>query len=259
MIRNQDVLIFLLLLFTVFVNLCLFIVCLKNKAIRKYLVVSVVISFIFNLFIISNNYSRIRYWVDKYRIENNETQTSSSNKYCSCTSKSLHFQRDSYSAKHRPMAKKVTDDRFIENKAKLKEYLQENQLVPISDRKGYHIQRLGHSSKHLTPLAKQRLEELGSLFRKNLKGTPDANSYFLVSSVTRTEAQQCKIRKAYPGSATLQKSTHSYGVSVDISRVMFKESCKNSLKALEKSINQMQGEGKLLICPEKGCIHLTFV
>ena len=259
MIRNQDILIFVLVLFIVFVNLSLFVVCLKNKAIRKYLVGSVVISFIVGLFIVSNNYSRIKYWIDKYRIENNELQTSSSNKSCSCTSKSLHFQKDSYSSKHRPMAKKVTGDRFIEDKAKLKEYLQENQLVPISDCKGYHIQRLGHSSKHLTPLAKQRLEELGSLFRKNLKGTLDAKSYFLVSSVTRTEAQQCKIRKAYPGSATLKKSTHSYGVSVDISRVMYKKSCRKSLKALEKAIDEMQGEGKLLICPEKGCIHLTFV
>ena len=259
MIRNQDILIFVLVLLIVFVNLSLFIVCLKNKAIRKYLVGSVMISLIIGLFIVSYNYSRIRYWVDKYRIENNKTQISNSNKSCSCTSKSLHFQRDSYSARHRPMAKKVTGDRFIDDKAKLKEYLDENQLVPISDGKGYHIQRLGHSSKHLTPLAKQRLEELGSLFRKNLKGTSDAKSYFLISSVTRTEAQQCKIRKAYPGSATRQKSTHSYGVSVDISRVMYKKSCKNSLKALEKAIDQMQGEGKLLICPEKGCIHLTFV
>ena len=259
MIRNQDILIFVLALFIVFVNLGLFVIFLKNKATRKYFVGSVIISLIVGLFIVSNNYSRIRYWVDKYRIENNEAQISNSNKSCSCTSKSLHFQRDSYSGKHRPMAKKVTGDRFIEDKAKLREYLEENQLVPISDYKGYHIQSLGHSSKHLTPLAKQRLEELGSLFRKNLKGTPDAKSYFLISSVTRTEAQQCKIRKAYPGSATRQKSTHSYGVSVDISRVMYKKSCKNSLKALEKAMDQMQGEGKLLICPEKGCIHLTFV
>ena len=259
MIRPPDILIFVLVLFIVFVNLVLFVLCLKNKAIRKYLVGSVVISLIVGFFIVSNNYSRIRYWVDKYRIENNETQTLSSNKSCSCTSKSLHFQRDSYSDKHRPLAKKASGGRFIEDKAKLKEYLDEHQLVPISDHKGYHIERLGHSSKHLTPLAKQRLEELGSLFRKNLKGTPDAKSYFLISSVTRTEAQQCKIRKVYPGSATLQKSTHSYGVSVDISRVMYKRSCKNSLKALEKAIGQMQGEGKLLICPEKGCIHLTFV
>ena len=259
MIRNQDILIFVLVLFIVFVNLGLFVICLKNKAIRKYFIGSAIISLIVGLFIVSNNYSRIRYWVDKYRIENNEAQTSSSNKSCSCTSKSLHFQKDSYSGKHRPMAKKVTGGRFIEDKAKLRAYLEEKQLVTISDHKGYHIQSLGHSSKHLTPLAKQRLEELGSLFRKNLKGTPDAKSYFLISSVTRTEAQQCKIRKAYPGSATLQKSTHSYGVSVDISRVMYKKSCRKSLKALEKAIDEMQGEGKLLICPEKGCIHLTFV
>ena len=259
MIRNQDILILALVLLIFFVNLGLFVVCLKNKAIRKYFIGSIIISLIVGLFIVCNNFSRITYWIDKYRIENNATQTSSSNKSCSCTNKTLHFQRDSYSGKHRPIAKKVTGGRFIEDKAKLQEYLEEKQLVTISDRKGYHIQSLGHSSKHLTPSAKQRLEELGSLFRENLKGTPDAKSYFLISSVTRTEAQQCKIRKAYPSSATRQKSTHSYGVSVDISKVMYKKSCKNSLKALEKAIDQMQGEDKLLICPEKTCIHLTFI
>ncbi len=46
-------------------------------------------------------------------------------------------------------------------------------------------------------------------------------------------------------------------ISVDIGRI-YKSSCKEALKALERAIDQMQG-GKLLICPEKGCIHLTFI
>ena len=258
MIRNQDILIFVLALFIVFVNLGLFVICLKNKAIRKYFVGSVIISLIVGLFIVSNNYSRIRYWIDRCRIENNEAQTSSSNKSCSCTSKSLHFQRDSYSGKHRPMAKKVTGDSFIEDKKTLNQLLKEDYLTKISDSDGYHIQGLTNSSKHLTPLAKQRLIELGTLFRENLKDTPDAKSYFIVSSGTRTEVQQQELRKINDNT-TKGKSTHSYGVSVDISRVVYKRSCKSSLKALEKAIDQMQGEGKLLICPEKGCIHLTFV
>ena len=168
-ITNQDILIFVLALFIVFVNLGLFVICLKNKAVRKYFIGSIIISLIVGLFIVSNNYSRIRYWIDRCRIENNEAQTSSSNKSCSCTSKSLHFQRDSYSGKHRPMAKKVTGDRFIEDKKTLNQLLKEDYLTKISDSDGYHIQGLTNSSKHLTPLAKQRLIELGTLFRENLK------------------------------------------------------------------------------------------
>ena len=55
MIRPQDILIFVLALFIVFVNLGLFVICLKNKAIRKYFVGSVIRSLIVGLFIVSNN------------------------------------------------------------------------------------------------------------------------------------------------------------------------------------------------------------
>ena len=112
---------------------------------------------------------------------------------------------------------------------------------------------------HLTPLALKRLNELGRLFRKNLEDSKDANSYFVISSVTRTEKQQKQIVHAYPNSATRNKSTHSYGVSFDISKMMYKSSCNYSLKALEKALTEMQSQGKLLICPEKGCIHITIV
>ncbi len=156
------------------------------------------------------------------------------------------------------MAKNTTKNRFIEDKKTLNQLLKEDYLTKISDSDGYHIQGLTNSSKHLTPLAKQRLIELGTIFRENLKNTPDAKSYFIVSSGTRTEVQQQELRKINDNT-TKGKSTHSYGVSVDISRVVYKRSCKNSLKALEKAIDQMQGEGKLLICPETGCIHLTFI
>ena len=259
MIRNQDILILLLVLLIIVINLGLLILSLNRKALRKYLLASIIISTLIGLSILSNNYSRIRYWVDKCRIENNEDQKPIPNPSCRCTSTSLHFQRDSYANKHRPMAQKTTKNRYIENKKTLKELLKENHLVKISDGDGYHIQGLKNSSKHMTPIAKQRLLELGYLFRENLKDTPDAKSYFIVSSVTRTEGQQCVIRKVYPGSATQKKSTHSYGVSVDINRVIYKSSCKQTLNALERAIDQMQGEGKLLICPETACIHLTFI
>ena len=259
MIRDRDILILLLILIIVAINIGLLIVSVKHKAYRKYLLTSIIISALIGLSILTNNYNRIRYWVDSYRIEYGEVQKPIPNPSCRCTSTSLHFQRDSYAQKHRSMAQKTTKNRFVEDKKTLKDLLTEKHLVKISDGDGYHIQGLKNSSKHLTPIAKQRLIELGTRFRENLKGTPDAKSYFIVSSVTRTEGQQCVIRKVYPGNATQQKSTHSYGVSVDISRVIYKSSCKEALKALERAIDQMQGESKLLICPEKGCIHLTFI
>ncbi|MDA9987340.1 hypothetical protein N9E11_04875, partial [Crocinitomicaceae bacterium] len=142
MIRNHDILILLLVLIIVVLNLGLLTLSLKRKVYRKYLLTSIIISALIGLLILSNNYSRIRYWVDRFRIEKSEGQKPIPNPNCSCTSKSLHFQRDSYAKKHRPMAQKTTKNRFIEDKKTLKDLLKEKHLVKISDGDGYHIQGL---------------------------------------------------------------------------------------------------------------------
>ncbi len=106
MIRDRDILILLLVLIIVAINLGLLIVSLKRKAYRKYLLASIIVSALIGLLILSNNYSRIKYWMDRCRIEYGEIQKPIPNPSCRCTSTSLHFQRDSYAKKHRPMAKK---------------------------------------------------------------------------------------------------------------------------------------------------------
>jgi hypothetical protein len=91
-----------------------------------------------------------------------------------------------------------------------------------------------------------------------LKNTNENNSYFEISSVLRTEQQQIEIRKKYPNAATLNNSTHSYGVSFDIAYVKG-NSCNLLNNTLNTILNQMQAENKILICPEKGCIHITVI
>ena len=77
--------------------------------------------------------------------------------------------------------------------------------------------------------------------------------------MTRTEAQQEVIRKRHPGQATQGKLIHSFGVSFDISEIKTNGACKPGYDALYAALEQMQSEGKLLLCPESNCMYVTFL
>lgn len=115
-----------------------------------------------------------------------------------------------------------------------------------------------NSSKNLTPKAYEILIEMGRRFQEKLKDTKNENDYFEITSVLRTEEQQKIIRLKYPNAATQGNSTHSYGVSFDIAYIESKK-CKLSIKALEEVLSEMQHEEKILLCPEKKCIHITIL
>lgn len=243
-----------------FLNVWVFIRWMKRKVKRKGFLWFFAISSLLYLCLLYSNRKSIEFFLDTRRIQKEAAKMPKApNRYCTCNWSSLSLKKDDYATKHRPFAQKITDNRYVKNVNTRNQYLGKNQLVKITDNDGYWVEPLTHSTMHLTPLAKKRLDELGRVFRENVKGTEDAKSYFVISSVTRTEKQQKEIVKAYPNAATKGKSTHSYGVSIDINKMMYKSSCKRSLKALERALSKMQKQGKLLICPEKGCIHITFV
>jgi hypothetical protein len=131
-------------------------------------------------------------------------------------------------------------------------------LIEIENNKGYKIRSLNNSSCHLTIDSYETLKEMGVRFQNLLKNTNEKNSYFELSSVLRSEKQQEEIRKKYPKAATFNNSTHSYGVSFDIAYVKG-SSCRITNKALNTVLKEMQKEKKILICPEKGCIHITVI
>lgn len=60
-------------------------------------------------------------------------------------------------------------------------------------------------------------------------------------------------------SATKGLSTHSFGVSFDISSIQSSGYCEEALVALSKALTKMQEKKQLLICPENGCYHITVV
>jgi hypothetical protein len=177
---------------------------------------------------------------------------------CSCNWNSLNLKRDDYKTKHLPGAIKSSDNLFIKNKKILNKQINRGKLIEIENNKGYKIRNLNDSSSHLTIDAYETLKEMGVRFHNLLKNTNEKNSYFELSSVLRTEKQQEEIRKKFPKSATFNNSTHSYGVSFDIAYVKG-SSCNKANKALNSVLKEMQEEEKILICPEKGCIHITVI
>lgn len=171
----------------------------------------------------------------------------------------IQLKRDGYMEYHRPLAIKVTKNGFLKTHRDLLSKIKQGRIVDVEEGDGYFLMTGPNSSAHLTPLAKKRLIELGHLFRAHISNNENKKDYFIISSLTRTEAQQKIIRQLYPKQAAKGTSTHSYGVSFDISEMKSFGDSRVSLKALESALKQMQSDKKILLCPESTCIHVTVV
>jgi hypothetical protein len=174
------------------------------------------------------------------------------------TWKTLSLLRDDYELMHKPIARKISKGMFIIDEQIRKKCIKLGKLIPIVPLEGFEIAKLDYSSAHLTPLAKMRLKELSQRFRKILRENNDTISYFVVSSLTRSQDQQNKICIRYPKACTKDHSTHSYGMAFDISflRSDYKH-LRKALKTFETVLSTMQNENKILLWPESGCIHVT--
>ena len=157
------------------------------------------------------------------------------------------------------MAIKVSKNGFIDDANELSDLVSQNKLVEANDSDGYLVLNAAQGEKYLIPMAEKRLVELGRLFRSYCIQMGSPNDYFVISSMTRTEDQQKIIRKLHKKTATKGKSTHSFGVSFDISEVISYQNCTVSKNALTSALEKMQKEGKILLCPESECIHVTVV
>ena len=247
---------FYFIFFTSFIGIT-YIVYLKLKAknnflSRVFLVFSILLGLTF--------YSEKRSLYNNVKLYFKEIKTITKSGNCETTIYSLDVHKDDYQTLHRPLAIKTTNNGYIENQQVLRNYIRKGRLVEIDESDGYYIRHLGHSSKHLTPLAYKRLKELGLLFRSYVTLENEKKSYFIISSVTRDETQQDEVRESNPRTATNELSTHSFGVSFDIAGIKSKNNnCDHCSYALSKALTKMQQEGKILICSESVCIHVTVI
>jgi hypothetical protein len=176
----------------------------------------------------------------------------------SCNCNGLNINKDSY-LKHRQTAISVSNNRFLKDDFARINFIKSNHLVDVDNNKGYFVAPLEHSSSHLTKIAYARLIELGSRFNIAMELQTSSRAQFVVSSLSRTENnEQQKLRK-FEKNATSGTSSHSYGVSFDISEIRTSGDCSFARNKLEETLKSMQDEKKILICPESNCVHVTVI
>jgi len=179
--------------------------------------------------------------------------------YPSCKCNQFNYTRlpqDNYSNAHRPSAKKLSHDRFVESELVQTKYIRKKYLVEVIPNENYTIAYLTHSSPYLTPIALMRLNELGTRFHDALLEQGLSSAKLEISSLTRTKNQQIELKKLDSG-ATPGKSTHSYGVAFDISSIKNNRHCKELNSILFDVLISMRKERKVLLRFENDCIHVT--
>ena len=145
---------------------------------------------------------------------------------------------------------------ILENTKSVDKYIAKGKFVKIKKKsRGYRLQTLEYSRPYLVKKARTTLENMAAKF------ATDTKSFFVVSSVTRTLEDQCRLRKVN-SNAALGISSHNYGAAFDISYVRFDHVLKvNSKleKELEKILLYYKNLGRIFYIKEKhqSCYHVT--
>jgi hypothetical protein len=179
---------------------------------------------------------------------------------CSCCKKTIRVPKNPYT-RHQSAARSLPNSFFIKNDAELQYGLSVSKLVEVSDGRGYRIDRLKFSNAVLLPEVRDLLENMGNDYADALKGTDSEGTVFRVTSMTRTNNQQRSLRKRNK-SATKSLSTHSYGASFDIAfmdRANDDDNCNRPTREIQKLLLRYQNEGRILLIPEGGCMHITLL
>ena len=177
---------------------------------------------------------------------------------CSVCKKTMRIPKNPYTA-HQRAARSLPNSFFVKNDVELGAGKRNGKLVEVEDGRGYRIARLTHSHPWLLPETYQLLQDMGNDFADALEGTASEGAVFRVTSVTRTDSQQRKLRSRNLN-ATGSQSTHSYGASFDIAfvdRMDDNASCGSPTREMERLLNRYQDAGIIYVIPEGGCMHIT--
>ena len=177
---------------------------------------------------------------------------------CSVCKKTMRVPKNPYTA-HQRAARSLPNSFFVKNDVELGAGKRNGKLVEVEDGRGYRVARLTHSHPWLLPETYQLLQDMGNDFADALEGTASEGAVFRVTSVTRTDSQQRKLRRRNLN-ATGSQSTHSYGASFDIAfvdRMDDNASCGSPTREMERLLNRYQDAGIIYVIPEGGCMHIT--
>ena len=177
---------------------------------------------------------------------------------CSVCKKTMRVPRNPYTS-HQSAARSLPNSFFVKNDIELNAGKRNGKLVEVEDGRGYRVAPLTHSHGWLLPETYQLLKDMGNDFADALEGTASEGAVFRVTSVTRTDKQQRKLRRRNLN-ATNSRSTHSYGASFDIAfvdRMDDDASCGTPTREMERLLNRYQKAGIIYVIPEGGCMHIT--
>lgn len=145
---------------------------------------------------------------------------------------------------------------LVKDKAHLNKLVKKGKLVAIKQRGyGYRVDKLTHSHAYLVPKGKTILNAIAKDFVKAA-----GQNFFVVTSLTRTEADQKRLRRVN-SNASSNDSSHCFGGALDISYIRFnhKKQVNTKLeKHLEKVLKQYQASGKIYFVKERHsrCFHI---
>jgi hypothetical protein len=145
---------------------------------------------------------------------------------------------------------------ILENAKSVDKYIAKGKFVKVKKKsRGYRLQTLEYSRPYLVKKARTTLENMAAKFAGETK------SFFVVSSVTRTLEDQCRLRKVN-SNAALGISSHNYGAAFDISYVRFDHVLKVNTKLekeLEKILEEYKNLGRIFYIKERqqSCYHVT--
>lgn len=144
----------------------------------------------------------------------------------------------------------------LKDKKALDRYVSQGKLVKTKQRGyGYRLDKFTHSHPYLVPKANRVLAEIAREFVKK-----SGQNFFVVTSLTRTEADQNRLRRVNVN-ASSNDSSHCFGAAIDISYVRFNHNRQVNHKLdkhLEDVLKQFQKAGKIYFVKERvnSCYHI---
>jgi uncharacterized protein YcbK (DUF882 family) len=133
--------------------------------------------------------------------------------------------------------------------------------MAVSSNAGLKIRghSMGRSTPWASPAAAATFQQIGLDFAQAVDGTAAAGARLVATSMTRTEAQQAAVRLS-SRAATAGPSAHSYGAAMDVGHMEVpRGSCALAQAAMAEVLTRHQEDGRVLLVPESGCIHVTAV
>lgn len=178
---------------------------------------------------------------------------------CSCSKHTMKLARNPYT-RHQQRARTLPGSFFVKNETELQAGFNRGDLVRVPTvGRGYHLDRLTHSEPFLLPSAMRTLQQMATRFADAMEGTADEGASIRITSLTRTQSQQRRLRRRNANAFNGQ-STHNYGASFDVAfidRPNNEVKCGGPSWALQSILQDMQESGQILVIPEGNCMHIT--